>query len=1450
MTLEQRRLVEVWARKQQSWTLGSGYLIGPGVVLAARHIIYGAQQVLARRLSDDDPYEARILWASRRSDTSDTDAVLLFVHERDWAASSVPPVRWGQLTGSSPVPFSALGLPVVERQSYGGVRDTRQIVGHIEPGTRAMGRRYTLNVHGAIPQAVPEYPSPWVGMSGAAVLCGELLTAIVTLDEPDKYRHARLTATPVAALLNDSEFCEHLIMRTGNRPVLESVELAPILERPLRPTEIRSVATLLRAEAEVVRFRGREDLLESLHSWCDGAGLSARLLSAPGGQGKTRLARELCGQLQGRGWTAGQLAQTAAKEENFAAIREIGTPLLLIVDYAETRPEQICGAIEAALVHSGTTPIRFLLLARSSGEWWLRLRHATAHIESLLARAPVDFLPRLENTDAGRREAWRQATVDFAERVGDVPGYGGVDWIELAHQVARTPIPDFATVLDLQMSALATLLETGAVTPRGVTDASAEEILLGHEQRYWERSAASFGVTYERIVLQRAVAVATLCGAVNETEAQATLRCVSGLSDYRAAQHLTAARWLRDLYPPSTGQYWGSLQPDRLAEHLVSVTFREGGDAPEVLRQLLPAVAFHNGAQREADQLKRALTLLSRLPADVPGLDATLNDVVTADPEALGPAAIAVASRSPTPKLLSRALEKLACRDDLGAGVLAALHDAIPTDSTAVASFGALITHRLVEIYRARADQGNADDMALLGQTLTAHAFYLMQLRALHGAVRVQEEVVSLARSGVRVFKREGSSQRQIAWALTNVATGLWACGRDEDALRTSEEAVTILGEEAKHDPDAISDLAAALLATSNAQWRLEERADALANAQEAVVILRRMPLSDLSHRSQLALALNNLSERLGDVGCDSEAFSTLEEAVSVYRELTEESPDQAAWGLAMTCWNRARRLLDVGRQDEATDALTERVSNLRWLSRSNPAQLPEFAKALRDLAGLLLARESYHDALPVVEESLVAHQELFAQFPLNSVPAVTVAAAQYALVNMSLRRYSEAVPIAMDALWGAYTCQLGDVYAEVVAALQEEFLHHAEAIAGAWALSGKGVPTWWREHTSGELWTRLTGSVDRHRNALEWFQEMLSRLYNSSSWQYEAEAIGRRIREDPSVAPTLAAALTQAAPLSSSCVGALFDVMVGAAGFVTTEASADALLGLGTLGRLTSPPSPTLMADQWPALASRIAGTQHPSDVQVLLLDISRFGPEAMELGLLICHELAIRGTDVGEEAGPFQEWAVAARHKLARIPLRLVQLEAQLHEALPQYGPSSFGASLFFPSRYRAEWPLGPREFLPEKLTRIWSVDAESRVCAAVSAWADGSNGKHQAELFIVGEDVFDESDSSLLGVDVHARAIDPGDALLALFSAASLGGAHPSGLFGANGRHAMWQSISGLLNCDGQVDELSTRANSARWYSLVSTSSWFYGSVWDVFLVAVTDSVVGVLAATDRP
>lgn len=121
-------------------------------------------------------------------------------------------------------------------------------------------------------------------------------------------------------------------------------------------------------------------MLADLRQWLESpAAVSARLLTAPAGVGKTRLALELCHCAAERGWDAGFV--TREELERFSAQQNLGRwrwqrPALAVVDYAAAKLPQLRVWFKELAANPGAPerPFRLLLLERhaaaAAGWFW------------------------------------------------------------------------------------------------------------------------------------------------------------------------------------------------------------------------------------------------------------------------------------------------------------------------------------------------------------------------------------------------------------------------------------------------------------------------------------------------------------------------------------------------------------------------------------------------------------------------------------------------------------------------------------------------------------------------------------------------------------------------------------------------------------------------------------------------------------------------------------------------------------------------------------------------------------------------------------------------------------------------------------------------------------------------------------------------------------------------
>ncbi|MGW7306008.1 trypsin-like peptidase domain-containing protein [Streptomyces sp. NPDC054835] len=937
---------------------GTGFLVAPGLVLTAAHLLRTRDG--RRRTATVDRHPATVRWL--RYDEA-VDAALLHVPALA-DAPTTGPQRWGDLATSRPGhPVEAYGFPRFQLLPGGRERAGEHLAGRISPGSGAAARRWEVLSGDPLPAPHPEdEDSAWAGMSGAPVFSGDLLLGVVRRDRRAA-AGSRLTVTRSSELLSDDAFRAALRGASvgGRQPVTEPADLAALLEPAVPERDLRSPAMLLRADVEATPFRGRREEWRQLSDWCLDAGrggLSVRVLTGPGGQGKSRLARELVEAVAlTPGWVGGLLradlgdetwqgggpsGATAAALDGLAVCAR---DLLLVVDYAESRPRWIRRLVERLrpAAAAGRT-VRLLLVARSSGGWQLDPYDVSAATHEILASALSSELGPLDVTSEDRRDAFRAAVRGLAELLGHTTGPEGYDWTAVADRVA--PPADlagsrYATALNVQMEALVALLQAGPEPLDAVPGEAVEATLLRHEERYWARAFAGSGPPLPMPLVRRIVAAATLCGAADEDEAIAVLARVPGLGGEAARAHAWEyAEALRRLYPAAHEAYWGSLQPDRVAEFQASLLVTE-------VPALLPALT----ARATPAQQIQAMTVLTRsVVAHANGgrtgwRDATL--------ERLG---------------------GLVDGPDLGTEVLRSCAVALPPSSDALAHFAGRLTGRLVERYR---EEGG--DPAALAWALEQSAEATSTLGDWRQALAASEESVALRRALPRTPRT--AYERRLAEGMMQLANLRRWADRASDGLPLAEEAVELCRSVVRAEPDAARPaLGRALTALARVYADMARRSDALRVAEEAVRVRQALADEDPVYEAGWVVSLRLLASCQTETGAIEEGTRTAEAALAVQRRLTRENPDAHLEGLARTLkdvsWHYWQAGLDEAR---SLDASEEAVVLLRRLAVGNPDSHDDsLAHALVNLA----ASQPAAEALVSLDEALAIDRRLFRRLP------------------------------------------------------------------------------------------------------------------------------------------------------------------------------------------------------------------------------------------------------------------------------------------------------------------------------------------------------------------------------------------------------------------------------------------------------------------------------------
>jgi tetratricopeptide (TPR) repeat protein len=736
-----------------------------------------------------------------------------------------------------------------------------------------------------------------------------------------------------------------------------------------------SVAMLLRPEFEVVPFRGREAELEALDQWCAGpAGLAVGVILGPSGIGKTRLAAEVCRRRRAAGSTAGFLAPAASVEGVVASIGD--APLLAVVDTAERRTDQLGVLLRTLAARAHAVPIRFLLTADETGDWW------TARMPVLVADAPAAGrllssaetfeLEALGDRD-GRREAFDDAARAFARAVGRP--HPKSDPIDLTD-------PEFAVVLFVHLAAVRATIEDEP-EPAAGADVRGDLIAfaLSQEARYWTNTAAEWQLPFEASTLRQAVAVTTLTPADTEGDAVRMLASVPDLA-VAPARVRAVTRWLQALYPafriepsPSLGpgSWLEPLSPDLLGESLVVDVLK---DVPTLATRVLDRAS--------TSQMRRALSVLARAARLHPAAADSLRDALSTRLDKVWQAALSVALEEGEPlgRFLAQAVEEKApyrFAEDVAL--------AITSGPSALHELAVTATHHALERLR---DERGAEVPARIARLEIMLAPHLSALGRADEALAATEEAVrrfeAIADAGYDLVLPE------LARALTYQTMQLAEAGRPEAAVLAGADAIALYRRLWTDEPDAYGFALAGTLVNHAIQLSQLGRAEeSVATGEDAVSIFRALAEADPDgFLPELAGALNNQSNNLSDVHRTAEALAASEEAVALYRGLVDPEADSYSAELAAALYNQAGRLLEFGEVDAAIVVLDESITIRRKLAEAGPQRRADLALALHVMSNALVRLDRYEEALTCMEEEIEIREGLDANYsPIDQLASV-----------------------------------------------------------------------------------------------------------------------------------------------------------------------------------------------------------------------------------------------------------------------------------------------------------------------------------------------------------------------------------------------------------------------------------------------------------------------------
>ena len=796
----------------------------------------------------------------------------------------------------------------------------------------------------------------------------------------------------------------HSVYAPPRTRVLEPGYLKPA------PGATRSPLQLIKARTGIVPFTGRDKLTE-LTDWANkqpGEGredLAVAVVTGVGGSGKTRLAAELCSNLEKNGWVAGFVPKTTGlSEAELTWLTRVESHLLLVLDYAEESHKEELTRLLGRLRERGA-PTRVVLTARSAGAWLDDLLE-----DDVLSGAMAQGLRRFElprqaetSTKMAKRAAKRFARYLETPEPTDVEIPQNSRW----------------TTLDFVFHGWLIASEVDAAGLPSSRERLYEDILR-REIEYWQDEAKRQGMTkVSEATLRTSAAALSLIGPRTVPETTDVLSRLPDWSDINLRK--TYAELLSTVLADPGEAY--VLRPDPVAEKLVAEVFVDDGETLDVPEELLDKVlppdplsdprlnettcppAITRRAEAHKAQSKHACEAITRCASqgDAPatqlahsalrcrqhlwisGLEAALKQggpFVTALEDALKggmdiPAA-EIADSIPLGHSYLRSLAVTATTRDQE-------KDTTPTDRAAYMNNlstrlskvgdreGALKAVReAVEIYRELAEENPATFNPDLAGSLNNLSLCLSGVGDRGGALEAIREAVRIYRGLAK--KNPGAFNPDLAASLNNLSNRLADMGDLEGALKAAREAVGIWYRLAEGNPAAfLPNLTSSLNTLSARLPAVSDRGGALEAIREAVKIYRWLAEENpAAFNPDLAASLNNLSGRFSEAGEREGALKAAREAVGIRRGLAKKNPGAFNPDLAASLNNLSNRLADMGERGGALKAAREAVGIRRGLAEGNPAAFnPDLAASLNNLSVMFSEVGDRGGALKAIQEAV-----------------------------------------------------------------------------------------------------------------------------------------------------------------------------------------------------------------------------------------------------------------------------------------------------------------------------------------------------------------------------------------------------------------------------------------------------------------------------------------------
>lgn len=768
-------------------------------------------------------------------------------------------------------------------------------------------------------------------------------------------------AQELAKILNWEHTASDCVEKTQPIDILIQTETPNnILSLPIPTWKIEaglSSSRLLRAEEAVIPFdKNRDPFLEDLIQWALSTDypIAIKLLTGVGGTGKTRLALELCNRLQTQGWQVGFLANDDRIANIVSSLIGSKQQICLVIDYAETRQSQLLELIKAFKSKNLSVPIRILLLARDSGEWWSLLpgKDPTCEtlLDSLATTGPYRLLP-LHDSVESRKIAYQTAMEAFADKLKR-PQQPSIPNLHDEH---------FGHPLYVQMAALLAL--------HGEVPGSAESVarsLINHEHRYWTQALS----TISNLFIPQDDSPALFMALATLVNGFATVRdCevlwTQDLGDKNILKPLFTL--LAPLYPNRQGIQ--GLQPDLLGEALIAqCLLGKKGD------KLLHAILGSSNPKWR----RSSLTVLARILRNRGELANIITPVLTQHFVNCADDLVAVMIETPSP--LAQVVEQafISLNTPQKNQVCGILDKHIQDEVLPLIDLNVLIRQAQVDKAKSKLKKiTNETQDTLAGALINLSISFVQQ-----GNI---DEAAKTAKLALDIFEKLAKATPErfepaFATALSNYANILSEFDRAEDAEIAAKQASDILAKFAKAKPERFEpDWATSLGNYASRLSELGRAEDAEIVAKQALNIYEKLAKANPERfEPNWSRFLSNYANRLGDLGRAEDAEIAAKQALVIHEKLAKANPERFESNWAMSLNIHANHLSHVGYTEAAEKTAKQALAIRERLAKAKPERFePDWADSLNNYAYLLSELGHGEAAEKTAKQALAIREKL-----------------------------------------------------------------------------------------------------------------------------------------------------------------------------------------------------------------------------------------------------------------------------------------------------------------------------------------------------------------------------------------------------------------------------------------------------------------------------------------